>query len=1094
MMSIYIFILFLFSSSYQYKVIDLEQYRYIYYVKDIIKTEDKIVIYKYQPESKEKEIFISFLGDSHYGNFEIYLYSNISEIKYDNKGSLINYIDKYDNYGEIKINQEFDIYYILIKMNFFEDVCEYFSFMMYNLKEGMDIGNYNDYMLSFEGDKNFTLNYPDKNFSQYLYIKAKGRCEYINYCIYKDNTEQELIDNKTIKCALPQSLNFDLEENNKYYIKISIKNKGYNIVRMVFYYLNNTKDIIEIKDSLTDIKYGYTAFKGINIYGPTYKYFFVNIENVPINGVISYSIYEPFISNNYKYSIKYYNDYNISKLPKGSEITDYYRTYPSYRDINIEKAPIIYIRKIVDCKGLIIEIENSINEDNEETMHYENIMYLYAKNLYFINENETFDYTRLLTKNAFYLSYNSDKYLLMKSNLEYFNLLDPKRSKIKSKNYLFNSNTENSPLVFEIPISENVLVELNFINKTNILDLVNPSLMFLCNNSIEEEKYIYLPYMTHFNILFGDIQVYDINITSLKGLDDLYNETYMEKYNNNKRNDDYPLNIEEKYFYKLKCKKYSLIKYENAFMSYIDNNLKIYSYTTKTFLDFSRSNKKLISFDSDLTISIGVLNSSELIKIENWTLNFIINYENYTINSQNDTFIKEVKKSDILLIEKPDNNIHVYIKVLPNYNIRKFEPLITNESGIFIFDKNISEEYNVEIRVYWPEYSENDKLYSLFYGNPKNFEYDQLLNNILIISNNLYKYLEEDDEDKYFFLVFNRPSSSNIYELRIMKLRDFYLPLKELCLTEKNNYENLKVTLPKINNEKIAAFFQYFNKDLPLYNNSQKLYYEKYGVDYRIYILEKYMEPYFKIDETEPNKNFFLISYMNYQDYKDLKNIEYNCNFNIKTIDDYLNHINITFDTLCSSTIYNYTIFIEYNNTNYSEPLEQYYEKDKNNNTKYYVFQKKGNDTFEISDTFKKGENIITIIGQDTEGFNRFVYERKTYNYEGEEKEKESKSNLTGIIIGAVAGGFVLLIIIIVIIVKHKNKLNTRLEDEKIKLLKNKCEENTDFKKYEESADFKKYEESADFKKLKECADFKKNEECADFKNYEDVGETKNIN
>jgi len=122
--------------------------------------------------------------------------------------------------------------------------------------------------------------------------------------------------------------------------------------------------------------------------------------------------------------------------------------------------------------------------------------------------------------------------------------------------------------------------------------------------------------------------------------------------------------------------------------------------------------------------------------------------------------------------------------------------------------------------------------------------------------------------------------------------------------------------LPKINNDKITAFNQYFNKSIDLYNNSQKLSYEKYGVDYKIYILEKDMEPYINNDETEPYQNFFLTSYMNYQDYIKLKNIEYNCNFKIKIIDNYLNYISITFDTLCFSTIYNYTIFIDYNNNN----------------------------------------------------------------------------------------------------------------------------------------------------------------------------------
>lgn len=221
------------------------------------------------------------------------------------------------------------------------------------------------------------------------------------------------------------------------------------------------------------------------------KYFFINIENISINGVISYSIYEPFISNNYKYSLKYYDDYNISELSKGSEISDYDFISPLVFDVNIEKDPLIYIRKIINSKGLLIKIENSINEDNEETMLGENVMCLYAKNLYFINENETFDCTGLLTKNAFCLSYYLDKYLLIKSNLDYFNMLYPKRSKIKSKNYLFNPNIKNDIIVFELPISENVSVELNFINNTKILDLVNPRFMFLCNNNTEEEKYIY---------------------------------------------------------------------------------------------------------------------------------------------------------------------------------------------------------------------------------------------------------------------------------------------------------------------------------------------------------------------------------------------------------------------------------------------------------------------------------------------------------------------------------------------------------------------------------------------------------------------------
>ena len=60
MVPIYIFIFFVFTRTIQYKIIDLEPYRYIHYMDDIDKTNDKIVIYKYQPQSNEKEIYISF--------------------------------------------------------------------------------------------------------------------------------------------------------------------------------------------------------------------------------------------------------------------------------------------------------------------------------------------------------------------------------------------------------------------------------------------------------------------------------------------------------------------------------------------------------------------------------------------------------------------------------------------------------------------------------------------------------------------------------------------------------------------------------------------------------------------------------------------------------------------------------------------------------------------------------------------------------------------------------------------------------------------------------------------------------------------------
>ena len=132
MMPIYLLILFV-TNSYQYKIIDLEPYRYIHYMDDIDEKNNNIVIYKYQPQSEEKNIFISFLGKSIYGSFEVYLYSNLSEINYDKEGSFTNYIEIFNNYGEIEVKYEFDIYYILIKNNWFEDKYKYLSLMIYNL-------------------------------------------------------------------------------------------------------------------------------------------------------------------------------------------------------------------------------------------------------------------------------------------------------------------------------------------------------------------------------------------------------------------------------------------------------------------------------------------------------------------------------------------------------------------------------------------------------------------------------------------------------------------------------------------------------------------------------------------------------------------------------------------------------------------------------------------------------------------------------------------------------------------------------------------------------------------------------------------------
>ena len=144
------------------------------------------------------------------------------------------------------------------------------------------------------------------------------------------------------------------------------------------------------------------------------------------------------------------------------------------------------------------------------------------------------------------------------------------------------------------------------------------------------------------------------------------------------------------------------------------------------------------------------MNSSELNE-EDWYLKFSINNENYSLNIQNDTFFQEVKKTHILKVEKPDKNIHAYIKTIYNYDIEIFIPLNTRHFRLFVFDMNNSEECNSLIYIVDNYYNKGG--YSLFYRNPKNYEYNQLFRKPLEISNNPSKYSKEDDQSKYFFMI-----------------------------------------------------------------------------------------------------------------------------------------------------------------------------------------------------------------------------------------------------------------------------------------------------------------------------------------------------
>ena len=55
---------------------------------------------------------------------------------------------------------------------------------------------------------------------------------------------------------------------------------------------------------------------------------------------------------------------------------------------------------------------------------------------------------------------------------------------------------------------------------------------------------------------------------------------------------------------------------------------------------------------------------------DKWILNFTINNEKHFISYENKFYSQEVKKGDILIMEKPDKDFYSYIKTTKNYDIK----------------------------------------------------------------------------------------------------------------------------------------------------------------------------------------------------------------------------------------------------------------------------------------------------------------------------------------------------------------------------------------------------------------------------------------
>ena len=467
MILIYIIILIVFINSKDFQILDLQPYTSTYYAKDMIQRKEDILIYKFEPKTENKNIFLFFLGDSDERSFEFYLYKNLSAIKSDDYKHFTNYLEKLINYREIKINHNFDVYYILVKMNLYEDMYDYLSLMIYNSEEYWNIGNFEtnqEYILALQKSKEIILTYPSKNITQRLYLRPKGACDGITYTIYKNNSEPEFVSKINLNCQTFMEKTITFEKNNNYYIHLSFTNNYKGFLRFIFYFLSNDKDIFEIKDFRTDIKFGYSSEYIGTTLDIDYRYYFINVTSL-INNYIGYSIFEPFNTLKYRHFYKRYKHYDINELPYAYKITDFDADSRNY--YSTFEEPFIFLVLFPDTKGLLLKIETYLYKDDDQARHSEMINYLYPKIiLEEIIENHKYNQTELKEKNVFDFSYKKGN-VIMKSNLDYFTILHPKRERIWSKTYLF----KDSNLIFELQNSENASVEFQYAKETILSNL-----------------------------------------------------------------------------------------------------------------------------------------------------------------------------------------------------------------------------------------------------------------------------------------------------------------------------------------------------------------------------------------------------------------------------------------------------------------------------------------------------------------------------------------------------------------------------------------------------------------------------------------------
>ena len=407
---------------------------------------------------------------------------------------------------------------------------------------------------------------------------------------------------------------------------------------------------------------------------------------------------------------------------------------------------------------------------------------------------------------------------------------------------------------------------------------------------------------------------------------------------------------------------------------------------------------------------------------DKWILNFTINNEKHFISYENKFYSQEVKKGDILIMEKPDKDFYSYIKTTKTYDIKEFKPLVFYNSGIYIFNKTITEEFTSLIIAdeNCDEYY-SSSAYTLCYGKVNEIEYNELITHPLEITNNPYKYLKKDENDKYFFLFLKSNSYNAKKILKINGEQAIYE--NKLNLVKKNNYEAKKMKFPK-NDEKAYVFIQYFNDNLKVLYKNKEITPLFSGNDYMFLLFEKDSEPFGYIQSYLASESIIYFYYNDSydEDFEKIKEEELYLSY----IKSKKNKIEIFLENYGNPKMYyNLTFFIASDINQKYFPMKLLYEGRNDTEIKSYTFQRyiQGYESIEIPEIFPNDKMVkIILIAQELEGLRKYTCYNLTYNHIA---DKKSESHALIIVITIV---IILLVILGVIFFyfyrKKKNSSN----------------------------------------------------------------------